>query len=258
MATALITGASSGIGEQFAYALAREGYALALSARRTDRLQAVAAAAQARGASAVNIFPADLSQRPAPSQLYSQVTSAGLKVEMLVNNAGFGTRGRFDNLPLERELEEIDLNISALVALTHLFLPDMIAARKGTVINLASTASFQPVPHMATYAASKAFVLSFSQGLHHELAGTGVNVMALCPGATRTEFQAVAKNETPWVPAAAYMDAETVVAQGLRAARRRRAVCVNGIMNSIAAEATRAAPRWLVARIAGMMYRPTE
>src|SRR5437879_3503583 len=143
MPTALITGASSGIGEQFAYALAREGYALALSARRSDRLQAVAAAAQARGASAVSFFPADLSQRPAPSQLYSQVTSAGLKVEMLVNNAGFGTRGRFDNLPLERELEEIDLNISALVALTHLFLPDMIAARKGTVINVASTASFQ-------------------------------------------------------------------------------------------------------------------
>jgi short-subunit dehydrogenase len=258
MPGALITGASSGIGEQFAYFLARDGYTLALSARREDRLRAVAAEASRRGATGVSIFPADLGRRSAPGELYSQVTAAGLKIEMLVNNAGFGTRGRFDHLPLERELEEIDLNVSALVALTHLFLPAMIAARKGTVINVASTASFQPVPHMSTYAATKAFVLSFSQGLHYELIGSGVNVMALCPGATRTEFQAVANNETPWVPASAYMDAETVVAQGLRAVRRKRAICVNGIMNSIAAEAVRAAPRWLVARIAGMMYRPTE
>lgn len=258
MPAALITGASSGIGEQFAYFLARDGYTLALSARREDRLRAVAAEAQRRGAPAVSIFPADLARRPAAAELYGQVAAAGLKIEMLVNNAGFGTRGRFDHLPLERELEEIDLNVSALVALTHLFLPDMIASRKGTVINVASTASFQPVPHMATYAATKAFVLSFSQGLHYELTGTGVNVMALCPGATRTEFQAVANNETRWVPASTYMEAETVVAQGLRAARRGRAICVNGIMNWIAAESVRAAPRGLVARIAGMMYRAPE
>src|SRR5208337_17656 len=159
MPAALITGASSGIGEQFAYFLARDGYTLALSARREDRLRAVAAEAQRRGAPAVNIFPTDLGRRPAPAELYGQVAAVGLKIEMLVNNAGFGTRGRFDHLPLERELEEIDLNVSTLVALTHLFLPEMIAARKGTVINVASTASFQPVPHMATYAATKAFVL---------------------------------------------------------------------------------------------------
>ncbi len=182
MPAALITGASSGIGEQFAYFLARDGYTLALSARREDRLRAVAAEARRRGAPAVSVFPADLGQRPAAAELYGQVAAAGLKIELLVNNAGFGTRGRFDHLPLERELEEIDLNVSALVALTHLFLPGMIASRKGTVINVASTASFQPVPHMATYAATKAFVLSFSQGLHYELTGSGVNVMALCPG----------------------------------------------------------------------------
>ena len=135
MAVALITGASSGIGEQFAYALAREGYALALTARRTDRLDTVAAEARRRGAAQVNVYPIDLSARAAAHQLYEQIAGAGIKLDLLINNAGFGTRGRFDHLPLEREREQIDLNIGALVELTHLFVTDMIAARQGTVIN---------------------------------------------------------------------------------------------------------------------------
>jgi short-subunit dehydrogenase len=255
VAVALITGASSGIGEQFAYALARETHALALTARREDRLQAVAAQARSLGASSVNIFPADLSQPPAPAQLYRNVAAAGLKIDLLVNNAGFGTRGRFDHLPLAREIEQIELNVTALVELTHLFLPDLIAARRGTIINVASTAGFQAVPYMATYGATKAFVVSFSLALHHELNGTGVNVMALCPGATRTEFQAVARNEDT-VPSFVYMEADTVVAQALRAAHKNRSICINGALNRIATEAQRVAPRGLVAWIAGMLYRP--
>ena len=258
MAVALITGASSGIGEQFAYALAREGYALALTARRTDRLDTVAAEARRRGAAQVNVYPIDLSARAAAHQLYEQIAGAGIKLDLLINNAGFGTRGRFDHLPLEREREQIDLNIGALVELTHLFVTDMIAARQGTVINLASTAAFQSVPFMATYAATKAFVLSFSLALHHELTGTGVNVMALCPGATRTEFQEVSGNGDALVPSFAYMDAPTVVAQGLRAMKKRRAICINGIMNNVTAEMQRLVPRGLVARIAGALYRPHE
>ncbi len=258
MAVALITGASSGIGEQFAYALAGEGYTLVLTARRKDRLEAVAAQARRRGAPEVKIFAADLSQRDAASRLYGDITAGGLKIELLVNNAGFGTRGRFDHLPLERELEQIDLNITALVALTHLFLPDMIAARQGTIINVSSTAAFQSVPFMATYAATKAFVQSFSLALHHELTGTGVNVMSLCPGATRTEFQAVSGNGDALVPSFAYMDAQTVVAQGLRAAKKKRANCINGVMNNFTTEVQRIIPRGLVARIAGTLYRPPE
>lgn len=256
MAVALITGASSGIGEQFAYALAREGYALAITARRKDRLDTVAAQARRLGAPEVQTFAADLSAREAPHRLYEQVRTAGLKLDLLVNNAGFGTRGRFDHLPLDRELEQIDLNIRALVELTHLFLPAMIAARAGTVMNIASTAAFQSVPFMATYAATKAFVFSFSLALHHELEGTGVNVMALCPGATHTEFQEISGNGDALVPSFAYMAPETVAAQGVQAMKKKRAVCINGLMNTFTTEIQRIVPRGLVARIAGRLYRP--
>jgi short-subunit dehydrogenase len=255
MALALITGASSGIGEQFAYALARERYALALTARREDRLRLVAAKAQNLGAPAVNLFACDLAQRSAPSELYEKVTAAGWEIDLLINNAGFGSRGRFDQLALARELELIDVNVSALVALTHLFLPGMIAARRGTIINVASSAGFQPVPYMAIYAATKSFVVSFSLALHQELCDTGVHVMALCPGATRTEFQAVAHTDGT-MPSFVYMDAETVVAQALRAARKKRAVCINGALNKVATEAQRIAPRGLVTKIAGILFRP--
>lgn len=254
MMSALITGASSGIGEQFAYAMAREGCMLALTARREQRLSQVAAQARNLGAPKVSIFPADLGERSAPATLYRQVVAADLNIDMLINNAGFGTRGRFDQLALEREMEQIDVNIGALVALTHLFAADMVAARRGTIINVASTAGFQSVPFMATYAATKAFVQSFSLALHHELAGTGVKVMALCPGATRTEFQAVARNGDT-VPSFVYMDAQTVVAQALRAAANNRSMCINGAFNKVATQAQRVAPRWLVAKIAAMLYR---
>jgi uncharacterized protein len=258
MPTALITGASSGLGTEFAYALARARYDLVLTARRQDRLIAVAANSRKLGASLVEIIPVDLGNRNAPEEIFRKVGELGIRVDYLVNNAGFGTAGRFEKLPIERELEEIDLNIAALVAMTRKFLPGMIEAHNGTIINVASTAAFQAVPFMSTYAATKAFVLSFTEGLAGELAGTGVRITALCPGPVRTEFQAVANNESGRMPEFAYLDAATVVAQGIAAAESGRAVRIAGALNFITAQSNRLMPRALVNRIARRIYRPNS
>ncbi|HTY53611.1 MAG TPA: SDR family oxidoreductase [Candidatus Binataceae bacterium] len=255
MATALITGASSGLGERFAYALGQEKYDLILVARRKERLQSVAEEATRKGAHSVTVIQADLSERNAPQMVFQRIESDRITVDLLINNAGFGTSGRFYQLPLGRELEEIDLNVMALVALTRLFLPAMVARRGGTIMNIASTAAFQAVPHMATYAATKAFVLSFSQALSTELSGTGVQVMTLCPGPTHTEFQKIANTQRARVPAFAYMDADTVVAQGLSAMRRGKSLYINGLLNTAMAEAVRITPRQMVTRLAGSMFR---
>jgi uncharacterized protein len=149
----------------------------------------------------------------------------------------------------------MQLNMMALVALTRLVLPGMVERKRGTVINVASTAAFQPVPYMATYAATKAFVLNFSEAVAAELQGTGVTVMALCPGPTRTEFQGVAGVDESGFPAFAYMDAKTVVEQALASARRGKPLRINGMLNFLLAESTRLGPRRLVARIAGSMFK---
>jgi short-subunit dehydrogenase len=252
----LITGASSGLGEDFAYALAREKYDLVLTARREDRLKQIAEKARQLGASKVTIIPLDLGQPDAPGKLQARTAAEGIEVDYLINNAGFGTNGRFDQLPLDREIEQIDLNVRALVQLTHLYLPQMVARKRGTIINVASTAAFQSVPWMATYAATKAFVLSFSQALWGEVGSLGLTILALCPGPTRTGFQNVAGVNEAKVPSVAYMSSETVVRQALSAAKRRKSICINGPMNFLMAEASRIAPRSLVARIAGTMFRP--
>jgi len=254
--SALITGASSGLGEQFAYALAQRKYELVLTARRGDRLAAVASKARKLGAGMVEIIEADLAQREAPAEIFARIESLRLHIDYLVNNAGFGTSGRFDRLPLERELEEIDLNIVAVVAMTRLLLPAMVERHSGTIINVASTAAFQALPFMATYAATKAFVLNFTGALAGELAGTGVKVSALCPGPVRTEFQSVAKNEHGRLPSFAYLEAETVVAQGITAAENGHPVHIAGVINFLAAQSTRFVPRSLINFIARRIYRP--
>jgi uncharacterized protein len=255
MAHALITGASSGIGESFAYALAREKYDLVLVARREQRLDAVAAKAREIGAGRTEIIAADLARASAPSELQARLAASSIEVDYLINNAGFGTTGRFDCLPLVREIEEIELNVTALVALTRLLLPAMIRRRHGTIINVASTAAFQPIPYMATYGATKAFVLSFTEAVGAECAGTGVKILALCPGPVRTEFQAVAKHENALMPSFAFLDPETVVKQALAAVARGRRVRINGVMNAVTAVAVRLFPRRLVTAIAGRIYR---
>ncbi len=257
MPTALITGASSGLGEQFAYALAHQKYDLVLVARRKDRLESVAARAQEFGAARVELIVADLARREGPQQVCSQLDAARITVDYLVNNAGFGTSGNFAKLPLERESEEIDLNISALVALTRLLLPPMVERHSGTIINVASTASFQAVPYMTTYAATKAFVLSFTEGLAGELARSGVRVMALCPGPVKTEFQTVANNEHSLMPEFIYVPAEKVVADGIAAAASGRTVYIAGVLNAASAAMTRFVPRALIRVIARRIYRPS-
>ena len=255
MATALITGASSGLGEEFARQLARENNDLVLVARREDRLKAVAAEALKLGSSKVEVIASDLGKPDAAVGLYQEVTRRGIEVDCLVNNAGFGTHGIFHKMPLEREIEEINLNIVALVSLTRVFIEGMVARRHGTVINVASTAAFQPVPYMATYAATKAFVLNFSEAVAFEVRSAGVTVMALCPGPTRTEFQGTAGVATSSFPSFAYMDAETVVAQALASAKRGKSVRINGIINQVMAQSNRISPRAITARIAGALFK---
>lgn len=254
MPTALVTGASSGLGEEFARQLAREHYDLVLTARREERLRSVAAEAESLGAANVHVIPSDLARADAPAALERQLAERGIEIDYLVNNAGFGTNGMFHQLPLARELEQINLNVTSLVALTGLLLPAMVKRGRGTIINVASTGAFQPVPHMAVYGASKAFVLNFSEAIAFELRGTGVTVTALCPGLTRTEFQQVAGVNQDGLPSFAWMDAKTVVAQAIAAARRGKSLKVNGMINVALMESTRIAPRSLVTRISGALF----
>ncbi len=256
--TALITGASSGLGEEFARQLARERYDLVLTARRDERLRTIADEAKSLGSGRVDVVALDLSIPGSAEALYRRITDKKVSVDYLVNNAGFGTRGRFANLPLDREVEQINLNVTALVGLARLFLPAMLERKGGTIINVASTAAFQPVPFMATYGATKAFVLSFSEALAEELRGTGVVVTALCPGPTRTEFQQVAGTAEVGMHSISFMDAKAVVAQAIDAAKRGKSVKITGLTNLLLAESIRLAPRSLAARIAGSMFRREE
>ena len=186
---ALITGASAGIGLEFALRLAERGYDLILVARRRDRLLELAAQVRSgHGEVRAEVIAADLSGAASAATVAAEVARLGMHVDLLVNNAGFGTHGYFETLSTEREHEEIALNVATLVGLTHAFLPAMLARGRGGVINVASTAAFQAVPYMAVYGATKAFVRSFSEALYEEVRGRGVRVLALCPGPTATEF----------------------------------------------------------------------
>jgi short-subunit dehydrogenase len=254
---ALITGASSGIGEAFARRIARDGRHLALVARREDRLAALAREIEGAHGIRVHVIAQDLLQPGAVPALLSAVDRRGLAVDWLVNNAGFGTLGRLETLPVEGELDEIRLNVEVLVELTSRCLPGMVARRRGAVVNVASVAAFTPSPYMATYAATKAFVLSFSEGLAAEMRGTGVDVLCVCPGFTRTEFQATAHVDTSVVPDFAWMTAEQVADQAVRAVGHGP-ILVNGVMNSLMASVLRFVPRTLVTRIVGGMLRPKE
>lgn len=193
--TALVTGASSGIGAEFARQLASKGADLVLVARRLDRLETLASEIRAKYSRSVTVLEVDLSSGQAVEKLLSEIKKRLLNIDILVNNAGFGASGMFLKSDLHLELKQIDLNVKSLVALTKAFLPGMVDRDRGTLINLASTAAFQPVPTMAVYGASKAFVLSFTEAIWAEVAGTSVKVVALCPGATETEFFDVANSK---------------------------------------------------------------
>jgi short-subunit dehydrogenase len=250
--TALVTGASSGIGAVFARALAARGADLVLVARSVAKLEALAEELEAQHGGRALALPADLSRSEEVDRLLGELASRGIAVETLVNNAGFGTHGRLIDLDPAREREEIALNVGALVALTRALLPGMVARGRGAVVNVASIVAFQPVPYMATYAATKAFVLSFTEAVAEELRGTGVRALALCPGQTETAFF----DQIEEARVGAARTSEQVVATALRALDHGRVVVVDGLPNALMTFAVRFAPRSLVRRMAAALERP--
>jgi short-subunit dehydrogenase len=254
MKTTLITGASSGIGEAFARRLAARGENVLLVARSEEKLASMCN--EVGRASDINAqyVAIDLTGEDAATRLFEETERRGLEVETLINNAGFGSMGDFVELDLNRELSMIDLNIKSLVALTHYYIKPMRERKRGTIINVASTAAFQGVPGMATYAATKAFVLSFSEALQVESGESGIHVMALCPGVTETNFFAAANAERP--PMRAAQTPDQVVDTALSGLKRGKSHIISGWMNYLMAESERLVPRSVVTRIAGKAMRP--
>ncbi len=248
--TVLVTGASSGIGWELAKCFAADGCRMILLARKRQALEALAEELHRAHKTHAEVLPADLSEPAAPARIFGHLEAHGVRVDVLVNNAGFGARGGFAQLPLDRQLEMVQVNVTALTHLTGLFLPGMIARRRGGVLNVASTASFQPGPGMAIYYATKAYVLSFSEAVAEELAGTGVTVSALCPGPTATNFTAVAGERASDFFLRAAMPAEAVARAGHDGFRQGRFVVMPGFRNRLLALGTRLGPRSLVRKIA--------
>ncbi len=249
---ALVTGASSGLGETFARQLARRGYDLVLVARRKDRLERLAAELSGAGGAKVEVIEADLAQPDGLALVEGRIGKGD--VEMLVNCAGFGTLGGFADLPLERELEELDVNVRALVRLTHAALAPMKGRKRGGIINVASTGAFQPVPYMATYAATKAFVLHFSEAVHEEAKRYGVAVTCLCPGPVKTEFQQVARVDQGRLRLG-WTSPEKVVAAAIKAVLAGRAIVVPGALNQMGITTVKLVPRFLARKVAGAVFR---
>ena len=243
---ALITGASAGLGVEFARQLSKRGHSLVLAARRKERLEALAS--KLGNSRAVTI---DLAASDSAAVLMADIESAGEQVEILVNNAGFGLIGRFAKRDSERLREMIDLNVGALTGLCRAVAPYMIERGSGGIINVASTAAFQPGPNMAVYFATKAYVLSFTEALHEELKPHGVHVSCLCPGPTRTEFGEVAGFGGNGLFDRVAMESPEVVAAGLKGLDKNKAVVVPGFTNKIVAASSRFAPRKIVRKIAG-------
>jgi uncharacterized protein len=243
---ALVTGASAGLGAEFARQLSKRGHRLVLAARRKDRLEVLAK--ELGDARAVTI---DLSKADAAAKLMADLEAHGETVDLLVNNAGFGLIGRFAELDARRERQMIDLNIGTLADLCRAVAPGMIEQKSGGIINVASTAAFQPGPKMAVYFATKAFVLSLTEALHEELKPHGINVTCLCPGPTRTEFGDIAGFGGNGLFDRVAMESPEVVKASLRGLDRNKAVVVPGLVNKLTANSGRFAPRSVVRKIAG-------
>jgi short-subunit dehydrogenase len=253
MNATLITGASSGIGEVFARRLAVRGRNVLLVARSEEKLITLCNELGRSNSIRAQYVALDLSLPESPARLFEEAEKRGLTIDLLINNAGFGSFGDFAKADLARELNMIDLNVKSLVEITYRFLQPMRARKQGAIINVASTAAFQGVPFMTTYAATKAFVLSFSEALWEENRAFGVKVMALCPGVTDTNFFEAARGEKP--PARASQTPEEVVDTALRGLARGKSHIISGWVNRVMTESERLAPRSLVTRMAGRMMR---
>ena len=251
---ALVTGASAGIGAEIARQLAAEGAHLILTARRAERLHELAAELAQRHQIQTQICVADLANPQGPGEIFRFVQDRGLNLDILINNAGFGAYGEFHKVDAQRLLDMVQVNVASVVQLTHLFLPSMIERRSGYVLVVSSTASFQPVPYITTYAATKGFDLLFGEGLAEEARPYGVNVCVLCPGSTVSEFHEVAGQP---VHMAGHRQATAEVAQaGLAALAEGKPRVIAGTRNWISVEAQRVVPRRLVTRVAARMFRP--
>lgn len=252
---ALVTGASGGIGACFARALGARGRNLVLVARSKDKLEALAGEITAKHSLRIEVITHDLSEAGAAQRLAAILAERGIAVDLLVNNAGFGAHGLFWKLSLDRQVEMLRLNVVTLTELTHLLLPAMVERRSGGIINISSTASFQPVPYTSVYAATKAYVTSFSMGIAEEVAEYGVRVLALCPGATATNFLDAGQFSEINLPGG-LESPEAVVEAGLRAFDHGKSLAVTRFLNRLLVFALRVAPRRLAAQQAGNMFRP--
>jgi short-subunit dehydrogenase len=248
--TALITGASFGIGSEFARIFARDGYNLVLVARSADKLRQLASQLEKAHGTRSLILAVDLTEPGASAYVLDQTTRADVVVDVLVNNAGFGQYGRFAENDLEECLCQIQLNVTTLTHLTRLYLPGMIGRKSGRILNVASTAAFQPGPLMAVYFATKAYVLHLSEALANELNGSGVTVTCLCPGATATEFHKRANATGMNLLKFGSMDARTVAENGYRGLMAGKPVVISGFKNWLVAQSVRFSPRRIVTAIA--------
>jgi len=251
---ALITGASAGIGLELAKLLAAGGVNLALTARRIDRLQKLAADLASQHGVKTEVFSADLTRPEAPGEIYAFTANKKIEVEFLINNAGFGAYGYVHELPVEKMLEMIQVNCSAVVHLTRLYMPAMVQRKHGDVMIVASLAAYQPLPFSSCYAATKSFDLLLAEGIAEEVRRLGVRVCALCPGSTTTEFQEVAQQ--PDRPFRNAETAEKVARVGLEAQAAGKPYVISGFMNRLMKESQRIAPRSLVIKTAAKMMRP--
>jgi uncharacterized protein len=255
--TALVTGASSGIGASIAAKLASRGFSLILVARREERLRSLATDLSAEHGVDVEVIACDLGDESERDRLQSELGGRGRAVEVLVNNAGFGHQADFATSPRERMVEMVRLNVEAVVDLTSRFITPMVERGRGSVINIASLGAFQPLPGSAVYGASKAFVLSFSEAIRTELRGSGVTVTAVCPGPVRTEFMEVA--DVPGVedrtPGIVWMSAEDIAHQAVEGASNDKRVVVPGMLNRAGALAGQHSPRALALPLIGRIWR---
>lgn len=253
---ALITGASAGLGAEFAKLFAADGRDLVLVARRRDRLEALAAELSANHGIAAHVVVADLADPEGVAQVASEVERLGVAITYLVNNAGFGTSGAFADSQQDRELAQLQVNDAAPLALTGAFLPGMVSRRHGRILNIGSTAGFEPGPYMATYYASKAFLNSFSEALSYELQGTGVTVTLSCPGTTATEFAAVAGSHNSRLERFAHAEPAAVAREAYEAMLAGRPLVVHGRANRVGVQLLRLAPRGAVRAVVAFINRP--
>lgn len=254
--TALITGASSGLGTEFARIHASKSDNLVLVARSKDKMDALKAELEKQHGVSVYVIAKDLSEGDAAKTVFDELQKQNIHVDYLINNAGFGDFGFFAECDWEKQLQMINVNMTALTYLTRLFLPGMIKNKFGKILNIASTASFQPGPTMSVYFATKAFVLSFSEAIANEVKGTGVTVTALCPGATATGFKAAASlDNSNLFKGKGIASSETVAEFGYKSMMKGKSVVIHGFVNNIMAQSVRFGPRKVVTAIARMKLK---